>query len=48
MAATHLAQFDAGMQYASEVGINAFVKMGLSFLAKEVSILTSLSAIKGC
>ncbi|XP_072039618.1 C2 domain-containing protein 3-like [Amphiura filiformis] len=35
MAARHLAQFDAGIQYASEVGVNAYVKMELSFLAKE-------------
>ena len=40
MAARHLAQFDAGMQYASEVGVNAYVKMELSFLAKQVCYLS--------
>ena len=30
------ARYDAGMQYAAEVGVNAYVRVKLSFLQKEV------------
>ena len=30
------ARFDSGMQYAAEVGVNAYVRVKLSFLQKEV------------
>jgi len=36
-AAETLARLDSGMQYPSEVGINAYVKVQLSFLGKGVS-----------
>ncbi|XP_070553573.1 C2 domain-containing protein 3-like [Ptychodera flava] len=39
-AATALARHDAGMQYASEVGVNAYVKVQLSFLTKEDQRIT--------
>ncbi|XP_071786712.1 C2 domain-containing protein 3-like isoform X1 [Asterias amurensis] len=34
-AAKSLAKFDSGLQYASEVGVNAYIKMELSFLSKQ-------------
>ncbi|XP_022100363.1 C2 domain-containing protein 3-like isoform X2 [Acanthaster planci] len=34
-AAVSLAQFDSSLQYPSEVGVNAYVKMELSFLSKQ-------------
>ncbi|XP_038063110.1 C2 domain-containing protein 3-like [Patiria miniata] len=34
-AAVSLAQFDSSLQYASEVGVNAYIKMELSFLSKQ-------------
>ena len=35
-AAAALARHDNGMQYASEVGVNSYVRVQLSFLKKEV------------
>ncbi len=35
-AAVALAKLDAGMQYASEVGVNCYVRVQLSFLQKQV------------
>ena len=41
-AATSLARHDNGMQYPSQVGVNSYIKIQLSFLAKDVSSITIL------
>jgi len=37
-AASALARYDSGMQYAAEVGVNSYVRVKLSFMDKQVRI----------
>ncbi len=47
-AAVVSSRFDAGMEYASEVGVNAYVRVKLSFLQKEVGFFVHWERSEFC